>query len=167
MLTDVSRCTIQLPDGSPCGQPGAHGMPFPVCGRHAAQLYRHLVKLMGEYDSQPLARMQMFVDAIEEQRAAAHNKAARRPPVVYYVQVGELIKIGHTSLLRQRMASYPPISRLLATEPGGVALERQRHQQFAELLCHGDEWFSPAPTLLDHINALRAKADAEPIALFV
>lgn len=98
---------------------------------------------MGEYDSQPLVRMQMFVDAMEERTVKQQQRVASRPVVVYYMQVGELIKIGYTGHLRQRMAAYPPNSRLLATEPGNHVLEQRRHQQLAELLSHGNEWFRP------------------------
>lgn len=167
VLNDISACTIELPDGSPCQQSGAPGMPFPICGRHAAQLYRYLVKLMGEYDSQPLARMQMFVHALEEQQRAAAITKAASSYVVYYVQVADLIKIGYTGHLRRRLASYPPTSKLLATELGGERLEHQRHQQFAELLRHGNEWFSPGLALVDHINALRTEAGEQSVTVCV
>jgi hypothetical protein len=167
VLNDISACTIELSDGSPCGRPSAREMPFPICGRHAAQLYRYLIKLMGDFDSQPLARMQMWVDTIEDLQAAAAAKAAKRSYVVYYLQVGDLIKVGYTAHLRQRMASYPPTRTLLATEPGGEQVERQRHFQFAELLRHGNEWFSPGAALVDHINALRIEAGEQPVTVCV
>lgn len=48
VLNDISDCTVQRPDGAPCGDPGAPDMPFPICGRHASILYRAVAKLMSD-----------------------------------------------------------------------------------------------------------------------
>lgn len=78
--------------------------------------------------------------------------------VVYYLQVGDLVKIGHTSNLQRRMMGYPPGSVLLATEPGGHATELARHAGFADLLAGRREWFHPGPLLMEHITALASRA---------
>lgn len=73
---------------------------------------------------------------------------------VYYVRVGEYIKIGSTSDLDARMQTYPPGSQLLAVEAGGLGLERQRQRQFAHLLAARKEWFTPGDALMAHISEL-------------
>ena len=77
----------------------------------------------------------------------AHTKTpAPKGPAegqIYYAQVGDVIKIGYTTNLLQRMGSYPPGSRLLAVEPGTRKLERARHSLFTVHLSHGREWFNP------------------------
>lgn len=74
-------------------------------------------------------------------------------PVVYYVGVDGLVKIGFTNYLPQRLEAWPPTTKILATEPGDFRLERQRHQEFAEYLIER-EWFTYGPRLHAHIAAL-------------
>lgn len=79
-----------------------------------------------------------------------------KPTIVYYLRVGDLIKIGQTSDLPSRLASYPPNAALLATEPGERdILEAERHAQFASTRAHRREWFHPSAALIEHINNLR------------
>lgn len=49
------------------------------------------------------------------------------------------------------------MEHVAATEPGGVQLERERHDQFAAHCTHG-EWFTAAPELLAHIADLARRA---------
>lgn len=73
--------------------------------------------------------------------------------VVYYVRLRDTIKIGYTSDMRGRMASLLP-DELLAMEPGGEALERMRHRQFAHIKIRGER-FEIAADLLAHVEMLR------------
>jgi hypothetical protein len=83
----------------------------------------------------------------------------RPQPVVYYLEridrPGQ-IKIGTTGDLRKRLQDIGSRGRtvtLLATEPGGVAIERKRHAQFAEMRLDG-EWFSAAGPLTRYVEHL-------------
>lgn len=81
-------------------------------------------------------------------------------PVVYYVRLGEYIKIGTTVNLAKRLnalqADHDP-DALLATEPGDRQVEAQRHGQFYEdRVFHNRELFRPSERLLEHIAALKA-----------
>jgi hypothetical protein len=96
-----------------------------------------------------------MVDGVRQERHDRVNSPSHR---VYYVRVGDRIKIGMTANLRQRISSYPPSSELLATEIGGEALESRRLVQFNHLLADRKEWFHPGPDLLDHIAVLAATA---------
>lgn len=69
-------------------------------------------------------------------------------PVVYYVRRDDRIKIGFTTNLPVRVATLA--AELLAWEPGGLGVERQRQQLFADARIAG-EWFRPVPELLSHI----------------
>ena len=89
------------------------------------------------------------VEAAKEARAAASR---RRGEVVYYIKFGDRIKIGTTRNLRQRRINLPCDS-VLAAEPGGRPLERERHAQFASSRVIG-EWFEPSPDLLAHIEGV-------------
>lgn len=87
----------------------------------------------------------------EEERYEAEKSALRqdREGFVYYLRVGERIKVGYSVDVKRRMRAYPPGSQLLAVEPGDRELETQRHRQFAGSRTDGREWFRPTPDLLE------------------
>ncbi len=74
---------------------------------------------------------------------------------VYYLLIGDLIKIGFASNVRKRLRSYPPNAELLAVEPGDRALEKRRHQQFDEHLQRGREWFADVDEIRAWISDVR------------
>lgn len=151
--THWSRCTAQKENGRFCDDPTIPDAPFPICFRHAAQLYRFLRgRITADTDQETALE---HVATLFEPRAQVRSSADR--VVVYYVQVGDLIKIGSTTRLADRLKDYPPNRRLLATEDGDCELETRRHGQFRELLMVGREWFRPGQELVDHINELRRR----------
>jgi hypothetical protein len=75
-----------------------------------------------------------------------------RPHVVYYMRIGNRVKIGTTSDIKRRLSTINP-EELLATEPGGYDLEKERHQQFEHLRSHG-EWFAYEGALEAHVQEL-------------
>jgi HNH endonuclease len=75
-------------------------------------------------------------------------------PLVYYVRLNGLIKIGTTTQFRRRMHSLGA-EEYLAVEPGTYALELKRHHEFAAYRVEGSgELFKPATELLAHAAAL-------------
>lgn len=90
---------------------------------------------------------------------AARRKLYSGQSVVYYVRVGDLIKIGVTTNMKARMPQLMP-DEILATEPGGPEIERERQAQFAHLKVRGERFKSEAD-LLDHIAKIR-EAHGEP-----
>ena len=101
---------------------------------------------------------------LAEQRSA-YNQAERAAlGVVYYVRMGEFIKIGTTRDLPARLyALYLTERDVLATEPGGQEMELGRHHEFAEERVRR-ELFEPSDRLLAHIEALRSR-HAGPTAI--
>lgn len=85
---------------------------------------------------------------------------------VYFIQseAGGLIKVGvavdvHARVALLQMGS-PVTLCVLATQPGGRALESALHRHFGSYRRHG-EWFEPGPELLAYIAGLKdAAADA-------
>ena len=81
--------------------------------------------------------------------------------MVYYVRHLGHVKIGHTTsiMMRLRTLRVKPTD-LLAWEPGGAALERKRHEEFAASNVRGDglgrEHFAATPDLMGHIAHVRA-----------
>lgn len=104
-----------------------------------------------------------FATRQEADAWAASIEATRQPidgdAVVYYIRFAGRVKIGTTTCLASRLRALP-VDELLATEPGGVAVERCRHRQFADVRVVG-EWFTFSAALREHIDRLaRVGADA-------
>jgi Meiotically up-regulated gene 113 len=91
-----------------------------------------------------------------EVTVAQQTERAELRCVVYYMRIGNRVKIGYTGNLRQRLSSFTP-EELMATEPGGPKREGERHKQFAHLRTTG-EWFRLEGDLVDHIQQLASKS---------
>lgn len=78
--------------------------------------------------------------------------------VVYYVRVGEHVKIGYTTYLPSRISQLR-VDRdaVLAVEPGWKNREAKRHLQFADERQGRRENFNPSRRLMAHIDAIRSK----------
>lgn len=75
-------------------------------------------------------------------------------PVVYYMRVGNRIKIGYSQNLAGRMVNLAA-EELLGYESGDQKLERHRHRQFKAYHVHR-EWFEDCPAIRDHIATINA-----------
>ena len=91
------------------------------------------------------------------------TKRAQRVPLnrvdelVYYIRMGERIKIGRSTNLQKRMATfYAQPDQLLAVEPcvmhNGVSRERQRHEEFSYCRVGSTELFLLTEELQSHIE---------------
>lgn len=151
----------------PCSPELAVREPIALCDWHVAQLAQTDAFLADstlaaqrrayarELDDQLAVRKQTEVEgreAREARREARRRELLKQQSLVYYVTRGKLIKIGYTTNMTARMIALMPDS-ILATEPGGVELERQRHKQFAHLRAPelGREYFTNGPDLLIHV----------------
>lgn len=99
---------------------------------------------------------------VADKALSAYERTQNREDtdVVYYVQVGDLIKVGTTSDMKRRLRAYPPNAVVLATETGSFLRETERVEEFAEYLAGRREWFHPGPRLMAHITELRRVASA-------
>lgn len=141
------RCTAQRPNGQFCDLPSAEGMPFPICTAHAIKVAAAMQERVADIGR--TLRQREHPDGQREVRLAEQAQ-------VYYVGIGEHIKIGHTTNIRARMTQLRvDVSAVLATEPGDQRLEAMRHKQFADLRIGRREDFRPEPALLSHIDMLR------------
>lgn len=79
--------------------------------------------------------------------------------VIYFIRSPSAIKIGMAKDAQRRLmvlqTSHPETLELVATCPGGRALETEYHTRFAEHRVRG-EWFAPVPELLAEIERLTA-----------
>lgn len=126
----------------------------PACGMILMQVYRARQRGEDISDRQVIARCVMAGRRIVAKRQA-EIELAERTSCIYYVRVGEYIKIGTAMDLRTRLRAYPPGSQLLASEPGSYQKEAERLAEFGEYLAARKEWFRPGPRLMEHIAAIQ------------
>lgn len=130
----------------------------PLCREHAAHVWSifearepalHQELVREQYKDLQLERKDAETEATETRRLTA-----QRPGYVYYVEVGDRIKIGFTENVANRMRAYPPTSTLLAVHPGTPSMEKEMHSKFRVHLAEGREWFKPSEELAAHIEAV-------------
>ncbi|MGV3714237.1 GIY-YIG nuclease family protein [Pseudolysinimonas sp.] len=81
-----------------------------------------------------------------------------RIDVVYYLRLGERVKIGTTFTPRHRFAVLPH-DEVLAFERGDRRVERERHAEFAADRLGTSEWFAFSPGIRTHVASLAAGRD--------
>lgn len=127
----------------------------PLCGFHAKQIQDALAEIQVDGSPESFDRLMRTRDRSRRWNRQQDELAALRgdqPGWVYYLGIGQLVKIGYSADVRRRMTAYPPGSELLAVEPGSLALETSRHRAFAGSLVEGREWFRRDAPLQEHID---------------
>lgn len=108
--------------------------------------------------------------AVQEMNAAGHARPpapAPRPRYtndtghVYYLRIGDRVKIGYTANLFARMASYPPNAEILLLRYGTRELERSEHARFGEHRTDGREWFHANERVLQMISEITEGVDTD------
>lgn len=101
-----------------------------------------------------------------EERRAEERRLAREATVYYVQRADQLIKIGYTARLGNRLTQlrreHGPLD-VLATHLGGKDAEQAMHRTFNTDRVTG-EWFRPSVELVGHVRRIRARRerDAEP-----
>jgi hypothetical protein len=155
VIPELARCTIEHANGKFCDSPSMADTPFPICQHHALKLYKHMLEAVhtGLGINRPIDKTTRDRWTARE---ASHKEALKAQSVVYYVRIADVIKIGYTTNMKQRMTALRvPLSAVLATEPGGRVIEADRHKQFADLRVGTMENFRPELRLIQHIDAVR------------
>lgn len=140
----------------------------PLCEHHLRKIIQMGAEGGGIAEAlfgEPSRAIQDYLDQTDpariervEARRRELIEAAAPGSVVYYVRLGDHVKIGYTVNLRQRMGDLrADMADVLAVEPGGRELESQRHREWARHRLGRRENFVPVPALLEHIKATRAK----------
>jgi hypothetical protein len=131
------------------------GLDRPGLGRalmHIQKMREWGVKITPEIATKCIAHFVQIHERLERLEQARIARRSRTS-VVYYMRLGDRVKIGVTTNLTARLASVRP-EELMATEPGDRSIEQARHRQFAHLRTSG-EWFKLEAPLTDFIDALR------------
>lgn len=124
--------------------------PVPVCHQHGMEIARAFAINL---DHERLKEAEAHREAREQKQPAEMRRSGRS--LVYYVRIGDHVKIGYTRHLRQRMTGLRVTTdELLAVEDGDQSLETQRHRQFAADRVGRRENFRPSDALMAHIAGL-------------
>ena len=83
--------------------------------------------------------------------------------VVYAVRVRDLVKIGHTADLANRVSGLHA-TEVLAFRPGTRDDEQAIHAQLVDHLAHGREYYRPTPEVMAVVNDMRERIGLEPVA---
>ena len=123
----------------------------PVCRKHGEEIGKIYPPRIPPPDGDWMNR---WIERRSRRPAAAGTPSDRH--VVYYVRIGEYVKIGTTGNLPQRLRQLRVSpDDLLAVEPGSVGVERARHHQFRSDRLHvRRENFHPSVALMEHIARL-------------
>lgn len=122
-----------------CDAPASPLIDVALCSSHSISVYQQVSEMLDrgrKAAAPPRARL-----AIKD-----------RAGVVYFMRFGQLIKIGFTTDLPQRVKSLRP-DQLLALMPGTMRDEESLHARFGPWRDHG-EYFRPGLDLLDFIDSL-------------
>ena len=106
---------------------------------------------------------------IEEKTEVPNRKFRETIPLgwgyTYFARRGDLIKIGHTAIPKERIAKLRSASSerldVLAMVINTIIDEPTAHKKFHHLRVRG-EWFRADPELLDFIETVKATAAAMP-----
>lgn len=90
-------------------------------------------------------------------RLYAGNLFREMGPVVYYIRVGTLVKIGYTTDLAGRIRHYARDNcQLLAWRTEGTLdMERSIHHRLGRSLAKGNEWFIPSAEVMAEVRDAR------------
>lgn len=134
----------------------SEGIDFPICSVHAAAVWeaiehRDKIDREEQHLSEAMAAMVARRDAIrlERRQALAEEDAQRKSDLkadkvegqIYFIMLGDLVKVGWSSNLRKRLKSYGASAELLAHYPAYRADETHLHQQLKPSRAKGREWY--------------------------
>jgi hypothetical protein len=145
-----------------CGEPlDSRSRVGPLCIRHAYEINSCIAEveeifnrggpLTGRRRERIAAIERQILDIDRERRGKADSRRYTAG-WIYYVAIGDRIKIGYATSVRERMRSYPPGSNLLAVHPGTPDLERQIHTVLAASRVAGREWYSRTDQVMAHLD---------------
>lgn len=164
---DVAWCALcngsqlqganNAPPGKQCSAPdcgrwvsGSIG-GVPLCKRHVTRIQTEV--------KAPHRR-----ERIERMHRAEDERDGKRLEWVYFIRLGDSVKIGHTVnvLNRFRNITLYVFGELIALEAGTRALEKRLHRQFKEYVVRGDggsvEIFELVPEVEEYIESGRSCA---------
>lgn len=145
-------------------------LELPICFPHAAVIWKSLVKAHTQRDE--------FIEAVAdvnqrlaEREVREHEQEkrdflAREDGDIYFIRLNDLIKVGWTRDIYQRVRSYGASAELLAYYPATRDDETNLHRQLTPARAKGREWYDDGPIVQQFIDQALAKYGTPKIELF-
>lgn len=95
--------------------------------------------------------------AVEIHETKKREHLAREDGDIYFIRLGEMIKVGWTRDLFQRVKSYGASAELLVSYPGTRSDETNLHRQLRPALAKGREWYEDGKIIAAFIDEALAK----------
>lgn len=134
---------------------------LPICYRHSAVIVQMVLP--------GLARDERFVEALadlreeldkRQKREEAEVQArfmARENGEIYFVRIGELVKVGWTRDLWSRLKSYGASAELLVSYPATRQDETTLHRQLTPARAKGREWYEDGQVIAMFVEQALSK----------
>lgn len=164
---------IAADQGVDCTAEATMASPVPLCDRHQLQV---ALAVVPDILTTALRHAGVALKPLPlppEERAAVIAGAPARPvgaymsgahgPVVYFVDAGSRVKIGHSTNMRNRVRGLSLQQKdILLLLQGGLTLERALHDTFAKERIDSTEWFVKSERLVNFIESKRATLGSQP-----
>jgi hypothetical protein len=139
---------------SECPEPLIAGAPVRLCGKHIREVYEFAQDLVTD----------RWDGAVREYVAGLHDTFKPPPAVkkrprqgyVYFIRLGDRIKIGYTENVDRRLSELPH-EEVLGVIPGTRDDEQGWHRLLADYRTVG-EWFLADPEVLEAVARVVATA---------
>lgn len=136
-------------------------MELPMCYPHMAVVWAELVgfhRKRGKF-AEAIADVNEMIAARQarEDVQAKADHMARQDGDIYFIRLGELVKVGWTRDLFQRVKSYGASAELLVSYPGTRDDETNLHRQLRPALAKGREWYEDGQIIAAFIAEALAK----------
>lgn len=137
---------------SQCTQEIIEGAPIPLCGKHIREVYEFAQDLVTErWDG----AVREYVADLQDRFKPPQSVTKRpRPGYVYFVRLGDRIKIGYSENVARRLTVIPH-EEVLGVVPGTREDEQGWHQLLADYRTVG-EWFRAEPDVLAAVARVAA-----------
>lgn len=164
---DLEQCIANAAGVGQCAWPGCdlHRAGYvsheyadaPLCIGHIYETWR-LARDLAEKRENRQATTSVRVAPRED----FHARRTVEQPVatigwIYYLRIGDNIKIGYASRLLQRLRQYPPTAELLAAHRGTKVDEKVVHSLLYLHRIAGREWYSQNDEVLTYIAKIVAR----------
>lgn len=164
-MFELTTCAMFDDGGKDCRAPRAEDSPLPICLKHARSVYLFFADYLADIRERTAEQEADFGKA--GQLEVPFRGLAVQPSTVYYVRIGNLIKIGTTKDMNTRMTALQP-DEVLAIEEGDRDIELARHRQFMYSKApKGSEYFYPTAELMEHIAKVREADWKPPVVIMV
>lgn len=134
-----------------CTAPPVPDAPVALCGKHLREVYEYAHDLVTQrWDG---AVREFVAELLPRFTPPPSVKRRPRPGTVYFIRLGDRIKVGYSENLDRRLAH----EEILGFVPGTRADEQAWHQLLAPHRVTG-EWYRAELDVLDQVKAVLTRA---------